>query len=522
MTLEQDISGQFRYYMFRYGPIFRNLVLRGTGNASVEYAESISEEMSYVLAEARVLTENRKKENRKEDFLFGLETLVKSYYENSDSAYEPRFHTSYNNDGFYQRIFDKGIKRLETYEKKKFNQNNKEEFFNTFAESFIDFVRTSYRRNKETSFSETADTFFSLLHDYLTQKDSSYIESFRDTTSENHYNSLYHSRYDFDDFIGDDALSEELKQLCNALLLYSPEANANPLLLPNSLIFSGPPGTGKTMMARIMMDYLRKNSSKLNLKFTPCIVDPTIKNKWYGESEKRLKADFAKVKDPAGIGILVFDEADAILNPNTNGSLESSLQGLLLAELEGLSSNERGNYFSIFITNKPYSGLEEALHSRSREFYFKQFDDADSYSKLIDQTINKSLQGLAQYQEENQKDYSKLAQFCLENQLSGRDVKKAVQGFLNRRLLLDVPFDILGKNFEEKRKFFQDRIKGISQDEMMGYFNSFLDEKTRYEKEEQENTILDMTQRKTWEFLSEQLARENLSNLYDKNGKYET
>jgi SpoVK/Ycf46/Vps4 family AAA+-type ATPase len=276
------------------------------------------------------------------------------------------------------------------------------------------------------------------------------------------------------------------------------------------------------MMARIMMHYLKHNCSKLGMKFTPCVVDSSIKDKWYGESEKKLKADFAKVKNPEGIGMMVFDEADAIFSPESNGSLEGSLRGLLLGELEGLSDNEKGNFFSVFITNKPYSGIESALHSRSREFYFKPFEDEASYSKLLDNIFQKSLGDALKQGENKHYDFSEVGKLCLKKQLSGRDVRKAVEGYITQKILLDFPPDLFKQGYEKKKRYFKKRLQNISEREILDYFNNFVEEKSQYEKNEQENAILEMAQRKTWQLISDELARQNMDNLGGKETSYDS
>ena len=103
-------------------------------------------------------------------------------------------------------------------------------------------------------------------------------------------------------------------------------------------IFYGEPGTGKTetvlQLARITgRDIMQVNVSQ-------------IKSCWVGESEKNIKQLFddykAKVKDCERTPILLFNEADAIINKRQEGAeravdkMENSIQNIILQEMETL------------------------------------------------------------------------------------------------------------------------------------------------------------------------------------------
>lgn len=107
-------------------------------------------------------------------------------------------------------------------------------------------------------------------------------------------------------------------------------------------LFYGGPGTGKT---ETVMQLARTSGRDIML------VDiPSIRSKWVGETEKNIKQIFVRYKDmvkesekqdmPAPI--LVFNEADAILNKRLEGGtnavdkMENAMQNILLQELETL------------------------------------------------------------------------------------------------------------------------------------------------------------------------------------------
>ncbi len=76
-------------------------------------------------------------------------------------------------------------------------------------------------------------------------------------------------------------------------------------LVPNhgvTILFSGPPGTGKTMAAEVIAGVLGLDLYKINLS--------TIVSKYIGETEKNLERIFSEAE--ASNAILFFDEADAL------------------------------------------------------------------------------------------------------------------------------------------------------------------------------------------------------------------
>ncbi|MDI3473861.1 MAG: ATPase family protein 2 [Candidatus Woesearchaeota archaeon] len=511
IMLEKDVEKEAYYYLLHHGPAFRNLVVRSGGE---EFASKVSEEICRIIARADVTTkmETKLSEREKADdsFYLALENLVDSY--------ENQYHQlDINKYDGYKKEKKQFYKQIDKLEEQKNLLNENEKFFDSFADKYIEFIRFSYRKEWIPKFRDKSDMFFSFLKQYLIERGyyknpSSKQELLNSLEDDKSDGMVMRRGYDFSDFIGDQTLVEGIKKICDSLLLYSPEKKSNILKIPNSLIFSGPPGTGKTFMAKIMRDYLARNSSEVGIGFNYIVIDSTIKNKWYGESEKILKSSFSRVKDPKGIGMIVFDEADSLFGYAHDGSLENSLRGLLLEELEGINNDNYGNFISLFITNNPYSGIESALHSRSREFYFNPFADRKSYSKMIDKEIKDCLNDWLGYDEES-KDYSRLAEICLKNKLSGRDVKQGVESYLLDKLLYDFPSSLIKKSYIEKRRFFQDRIKEISEDEMIKYFDGFMNEKKGYEKNEEENRINQMIKRKIIEYISDIQAKEILNKI---------
>jgi transitional endoplasmic reticulum ATPase len=102
---------------------------------------------------------------------------------------------------------------------------------------------------------------------------------------------------------------------------------------PRGVIFSGPSGTGKTLLAKALAG---------ELGMTLFVVDPpTLLSKWVGESEKGLREVFKRAKQ-ASPCILFFDEIEAMAPARTAedaGEVSQRIVSQLFRELDGLQSS---------------------------------------------------------------------------------------------------------------------------------------------------------------------------------------
>ena len=111
---------------------------------------------------------------------------------------------------------------------------------------------------------------------------------------------------------------------------------------PKGVILYGPPGTGKTLIARTIAAETGANFIAVN--------GPEIINRYYGESEKRLRAIFEEAAEKAPCLIFV-DELDAICprRDEVAGDVEKRVVAQLLALMDGLNPYQR--VFMIGATN---------------------------------------------------------------------------------------------------------------------------------------------------------------------------
>ncbi len=142
-----------------------------------------------------------------------------------------------------------------------------------------------------------------------------------------------------------------------------------------SVLFAGPPGTGKTMAAEIL-------SIKLDLPMYRIDLSQVV-NKYIGETEKNLKRvfDAADVSDM----ILFFDEADALFGRRTEVSdAHDRYAKLEISYL--LERMERFKGLAILATNRK-KDLDEAFLRRLRYIVDFPLPDAAERKKIWRQVI---------------------------------------------------------------------------------------------------------------------------------------
>jgi len=124
----------------------------------------------------------------------------------------------------------------------------------------------------------------------------------------------------------------------------------------SGILLYGPPGCGKTLLAKVLASESEANMLAIN--------GPEIMNKYYGETESKLRDIFKEAKEHSP-SIIFIDEIDAIApkREEAYGDVEKRVVAQLLALMDGLT--DRGNVIVLGATNRPDS-VDPALRRPGR------------------------------------------------------------------------------------------------------------------------------------------------------------
>jgi transitional endoplasmic reticulum ATPase len=152
----------------------------------------------------------------------------------------------------------------------------------------------------------------------------------------------------WDSLILDPAIKAQLRQL--QAVIEDPEAAVRfGVEPPTGLLLAGPPGTGKTSVAKVL-------AAQAKCSFYP-ISGADVISKWVGESERNIRQLFerARANRPS---IVFIDEIDAIAASRGQVETNDSHVNQLLSEIDGVSGQH--GVFVIGATNRP-DQLDPAL-----------------------------------------------------------------------------------------------------------------------------------------------------------------
>jgi proteasome-associated ATPase len=139
---------------------------------------------------------------------------------------------------------------------------------------------------------------------------------------------------------------ETIKDAVELPYLYADYYKEHHLTPPKGVLLYGPPGCGKTMIAKAVANNLaerisEKRGEKIKGYFLN-IKGPELLNKYVGETERKIREIFIKAKEKANEDVPVvvfFDEMDALFRTRGTGissDVESTIVPQLLAEIDGV------------------------------------------------------------------------------------------------------------------------------------------------------------------------------------------
>ncbi|MGD0742615.1 MAG: proteasome ATPase [Acidimicrobiales bacterium] len=147
-------------------------------------------------------------------------------------------------------------------------------------------------------------------------------------------------------------LDEQIEALTDAVELpyLHPELFAeHQLPAPKGILLYGPPGCGKTLIAKAVANSLAKKVGELkgneNVRsYFLNIKGPELLNKYVGETERQIRLVFQRAREKADEGVPVivfFDEMDSLFRTRGSGissDMESTIVPQLLAEIDGVEA----------------------------------------------------------------------------------------------------------------------------------------------------------------------------------------
>jgi proteasome-associated ATPase len=153
----------------------------------------------------------------------------------------------------------------------------------------------------------------------------------------------------YEDIGGLDNQIEEIQDAVELPYLYADLFREHKLDPPKGILLYGPPGCGKTLVAKAVANSLAKKvSAKLGRtdrrSYFLNIKGPELLNKYVGETERQIRLIFqrAKEKSEEGVPVIVFfDEMDSLFRTRGSGissDIESTIVPQLLAEIDGVES----------------------------------------------------------------------------------------------------------------------------------------------------------------------------------------
>ncbi|PYO02901.1 MAG: proteasome ATPase [Candidatus Rokuibacteriota bacterium] len=150
----------------------------------------------------------------------------------------------------------------------------------------------------------------------------------------------------YEDIGGLGAQIETIKDAVELPYLYAEYYKEHQLSPPKGVLLYGPPGCGKTMIAKAVANNLaEKISEKRGEKIQGYFLNikgPELLNKYVGETERKIREIFVKAKEKANEDVPVvvfFDEMDALFRTRGTGissDVESTIVPQLLAEIDGV------------------------------------------------------------------------------------------------------------------------------------------------------------------------------------------
>ncbi|XP_015891974.2 uncharacterized protein LOC107426342 isoform X1 [Ziziphus jujuba] len=181
----------------------------------------------------------------------------------------------------------------------------------------------------------------------------------------------------FDDIGALENVKDTLKELV-MLPLQRPELfSKGQLTKPcKGILLFGPPGTGKTMLAKAVATEAGANFINISMS--------SITSKWFGEGEKYVKAVFSLASKIAP-SVVFVDEVDSMLGRRENPGEHEAMRKMkneFMVNWDGLRTKDKERVLVLAATNRPFD-LDEAVIRRLPRRLMVNLPDARNREKIL-------------------------------------------------------------------------------------------------------------------------------------------
>ncbi len=156
---------------------------------------------------------------------------------------------------------------------------------------------------------------------------------------------------DYTDIGGLDRQIEQIRDAVELPFLHSDLFREHQLRPPKGVLLYGPPGCGKTLIAKAVANSLAKKVAELKgdekrTSYFLNIKGPELLNKYVGETERHIRLIFQRAREKASEGtpvIVFFDEMDSVFRTRGSGvssDVENTIVPQLLSEIDGVEGLE--------------------------------------------------------------------------------------------------------------------------------------------------------------------------------------
>ncbi|KAL8244014.1 hypothetical protein R6Q59_010272 [Mikania micrantha] len=181
----------------------------------------------------------------------------------------------------------------------------------------------------------------------------------------------------FDDIGALEKVKDTLKELV-MLPLQRPELFCKGQLTKpcKGILLFGPPGTGKTMLAKAVATEAGANFINISMS--------SITSKWFGEGEKYVKAVFT-LASKISPSVVFVDEVDSMLGRRENPGEHEAMRKMkneFMMNWDGLRTKDTERVLVLAATNRPFD-LDEAVIRRLPRRLMVNLPDAPNRAKIL-------------------------------------------------------------------------------------------------------------------------------------------